>query len=1178
MNTNPCIDRLFVRLILVASLFLCCFLFCPHSANGQTGSISGVVFEDLNLNGTQDGPELGLDNWTVKLIKMPDTMTVSTVNTGTGLGGAYTFTGLGPGTYAVYEVLQAGYHRTVPTAISYSISCDGSASYPGKDFGNVLSNTLGSITGMIFNDLSDDGVKDAGEPGLVGWTVTVTAGPSMTSAFQVTGPGGWYSFGYLLPGSYTLGISAPSNWVQTLTPNPITVTMNTVTSDQNFGYFYTLGNISGNVYVDFSGTLTHGRSLYNWAVEMRSGSPSGTVLATAYTDASGNYAFTDLSDGEYFLDEVIPDGWAETPMTPSYYDITVGTQKAFLGKNFANWGTGSIGGKKFNDALGTCDAGQAGISGWSIGMLSSPLYDTLKVTTDPYGMYLFEHLPPATYTIREAGSSSYTQSCPSGGFYEVTLAPPPSGTMDAAGKDFGNQYLPGRIAGKKHIKFQNPPLPDSFYVPAVGWEIDLLPASGPPIPPAYTDVNGAYSFDNIPDGIYTVSEASVPGYEQIFPVNPADYQNVVIDLTHRQYADKNFVNRGTQSITGIKTSDGATGLINWMMTLTTPTFPLITLGAMTDVDGKYAFDHLPPGDYTVTETQKPPNWTAYDPVSGVRTVTLHAGDPPQAEDFINHPNGTVHDLSVSVVGGHARAGRVKIIVIRYENKGTVPEQAEVTLTLPATDVTYTPLDAAPHEDNIIGNQLVWNTALGTVAPGFVGYISVPVTVSISAVLGDVLSSSVDIVPLLSTDCCVSDNHDADDETVIASYDPNEKIVTPVGAGPYHLIQSTDTLTYQIEFQNTGNDTAFDIRVRDTLDAGLDPATFVSEGSSHPYIVSIDGSGRVEWTFANILLPDKTTDEAKSQGFFKFRVQPFASVAPGTDITNRAGIYFDFNPVVMTNTVTNRIGVIKTNVTSRWNMVSFPMISENDSVHAIFPAADPSAYAFTAATGYQTTKILEHGKGYWLKFPGAQLVQLAGEPIVLDSVSVEPGWNMIGSVAETVATTMVTSRPGGMITSQFFGYDRAYVPAASIYPGKGYWVKVREAGTLFIAAPELMSSSTRIRIIPTPDLPPPAPDATAVPGAIPTTFSLGQNYPNPFNPMTIFKYSLPVDAHVRLTIFNLLGQEVATLADGVQAAGFKSVTWNANGYPSGVYFYRLEAASVSDPGKTFRKELKMTLLK
>lgn len=84
--------------------------------------------------------------------------------------------------------------------------------------------------------------------------------------------------------------------------------------------------------------------------------------------------------------------------------------------------------------------------------------------------------------------------------------------------------------------------------------------------------------------------------------------------------------------------------------------------------------------------------------------------------------------------------------------------------------------------------------------------------------------------------------------------------------------------------------------------------------------------------------------------------------------------------------------------------------------------------------------------------------------------------------------------------------------------------------------------------------------------LPNAFHLEQNYPNPFNPITLIKYDLPKSVYVRLTIFDVLGREVATLVNELQQPGSKSAKFDGTGVPSGVYFYRLEAGLFSETKK------------
>lgn len=86
------------------------------------------------------------------------------------------------------------------------------------------------------------------------------------------------------------------------------------------------------------------------------------------------------------------------------------------------------------------------------------------------------------------------------------------------------------------------------------------------------------------------------------------------------------------------------------------------------------------------------------------------------------------------------------------------------------------------------------------------------------------------------------------------------------------------------------------------------------------------------------------------------------------------------------------------------------------------------------------------------------------------------------------------------------------------------------------------------------------------GDIPQAFFLGQNFPNPFNPTTVIRFSLPLTSDVTLTVYDLLGREVAHLADGILAPGTHTVQWDAADLPGGVYFYRLRGGQINEVRK------------
>ncbi len=136
--------------------------------------------------------------------------------------------------------------------------------------------------------------------------------------------------------------------------------------------------------------------------------------------------------------------------------------------------------------------------------------------------------------------------------------------------------------------------------------------------------------------------------------------------------------------------------------------------------------------------------------------------------------------------------------------------------------------------------------------------------------------------------------------VTASYDPNDKTGYPTGLTTDHYIHANQQLQYVVRFQNTGNDTAFTVVVRDTLDNDLNLFTVTPGVASHPYTFRVYGQRVLEWTFNNILLPDSNTNEMGSHGFLTYHVEQNRNLAHGTQIFNDADIYFDFNEPVITN--------------------------------------------------------------------------------------------------------------------------------------------------------------------------------------------------------------------------------------------------------------------------------------
>ncbi|MBX7243648.1 MAG: T9SS type A sorting domain-containing protein [Bacteroidia bacterium] len=129
-----------------------------------------------------------------------------------------------------------------------------------------------------------------------------------------------------------------------------------------------------------------------------------------------------------------------------------------------------------------------------------------------------------------------------------------------------------------------------------------------------------------------------------------------------------------------------------------------------------------------------------------------------------------------------------------------------------------------------------------------------------------------------------------------SFDPNIKEVYPEKVLPDY----SGYLTYTIHFQNTGNGPAFNIRLRDTLDSQLAPETFDVLSYSHPNQVTLTGNYLTVF-YPDIMLTDSFTDPLASMGYIQYRIKPKNAMTNGTQISNTASIYFDYNAPIQTNT-------------------------------------------------------------------------------------------------------------------------------------------------------------------------------------------------------------------------------------------------------------------------------------
>ena len=295
-------------------------------------------------------------------------------------------------------------------------------------------------------------------------------------------------------------------------------------------------------------------------------------------------------------------------------------------------------------------------------------------------------------------------------------------------------------------------------------------------------------------------------------------------------------------------------------------------------------------------------------------------DNPQSAEFVDYHSIlpdfgywklNIPDVKVTIVNGIPVCNRNFVVHIYLHNKGAYTMTGDLTFhynelltfvgsSIPVSDMSdgklvFENLTVSPFEILIIKLEFT--------APGFgeegMGLI-------FEGIFGDVENSFVGMTM----------------DSVVCSFDPNDKKVEPTGEFYHDYSLIKDPLKYTIRFQNEGTFKAFDITIVDTLDLHLDPSTFELLASSHNVETSVTMEGIITFIFRNIDLPPRSVDESGSQGYVSFAVCPDSNLVTLERIFNNASIYFDFNPPIKTNTTS-------------WNIVDDLATVSTTEAHAEF---------------------------------------------------------------------------------------------------------------------------------------------------------------------------------------------------------------------------------------------------
>ncbi len=175
-------------------------------------------------------------------------------------------------------------------------------------------------------------------------------------------------------------------------------------------------------------------------------------------------------------------------------------------------------------------------------------------------------------------------------------------------------------------------------------------------------------------------------------------------------------------------------------------------------------------------------------------------------------------------------------------------------------------------------------------------------------IGDILTYNAIVSPT-DPDENPTNNNKTLRQIIVGSYDPNDKAV--VEGSQISIANIGDYLHYIIRFQNTGTYAAENVVIKDMLSDDLDWSTLQMVSSSHTFRSTLTRGNQLEVFYEGINLPPSSEDEPGSNGYVAFKIKPKTTLVVDDVIENTAGIYFDFNFPIVTNTVSTTVTALAT---------------------------------------------------------------------------------------------------------------------------------------------------------------------------------------------------------------------------------------------------------------------------